>query len=76
MVVTATPTCAFSSRELSIQDLPEHHARMRTEAFESILFSLPQHMHDFVRGIKVYELVGRTRYDPVLSLKTMQRSKK
>lgn len=50
----------FPPRELIIQDLPGHFARMQVAAFDGVLFLLSQYVHDFVRGIKMQDLVEQT----------------
>lgn len=61
-------TWVFPPQELAIPNLPGHHACMRVEACGSVLFSLPQHAHDLVRGIKMRDLVKGTRFHALLFL--------
>lgn len=72
MMLMAFPNRTFSSHELAIQNLPGHDARIRAGSCGGILFSLPQHMHKLVRGIKVKNLAEGARFDLVLSLIAMQ----
>lgn len=46
---------------------------MQVEAREGIFFPLPQNLYDFFRGIKVPDLVEKSRIDPVLSLLVARR---
>lgn len=46
---------------------------MKVEECEGMLFSLLHHVHDFVRDIEMQELVGRTRFDLLLSLLAVRR---
>lgn len=66
IVLVAFLARAFSSHELTIQDLPEHDAHMRVGARNTILFLLLQHVQEFVRGIKVLEFVEANRFDHLL----------
>lgn len=49
---------------------------MRVGAFGGILFPLPHHVHDFVHGIELRDLVEETQFDLVLSLLVVWRSDK
>lgn len=76
MVLTAFSTRTFPPRELAIKALPGPEDRMRDGACVSILFSLPQHVHELVRDINFRDLVEETRFALVLSSLALRRSKK
>lgn len=44
---------AFCPRVSEVQELPGHYACMWAGVWGSIFFWLPQHVHVFVRGIKM-----------------------
>lgn len=48
---------------------------MRGGACEGILIPLPQHVHDFVRGIEIQDLAEGLKFDSVLSLLAVRHSK-
>lgn len=57
---------AFVPREPASQNLALHVACMCVGSCAGILFPLPRHVHKFVRGIKVQDLVEEICVDPVL----------
>lgn len=73
MVPMTFPTCAFPSRELHIEGVPGLDALMRVGSCGDIQISLLQHIQDFVRKIKIQDMVIKTSFDPVLSLLAMRR---
>lgn len=76
MVLMAFLSRAFPLRELVIQDLPGHDASMQVGAYGGVMFSLPQHVHDFVRGFKIQDLLEGTLFETFLSLLAIRRSNK
>lgn len=61
-------------RELHNQDVPGHDGRMQVDLSGGVLFSLPQRKLDFFHGIKIQELVARSRFEPVLALLAIRRA--
>lgn len=57
MVLLALLARVYRPRELVIQDLPGHDARVRAGTCEVILFPLPQHVCDFVCSIKLQDFL-------------------
>lgn len=61
-------------RELQIQDLPDHDARIRVGSCGDVLFSSPQRVLEFAHGLKSQELVSRTRFEQMLNVLAIQRA--
>lgn len=73
MVLMAFQICSFPLRQVTIQDLLGHNTRMRVGESGEMFFTLPQHVHDFVRDIRIRNFVGGTQSDAVLSSRAMRR---
>lgn len=67
-------TRVLPPRELVIQHLQGHDARIWVGACGDLLFPLSQHAHEFVGDIKLQYLVEGKQFDPVLSLLPVRRS--
>lgn len=52
MVAMVFHSCMFLPRELAIHDEPTHDICKQFGVRGDILLPLPQHVHDFIRGIK------------------------
>lgn len=59
-VLMVSLACVFPLLELALQDLPDQNALMRVGACGGILYPFSRHVHDFVYGIKMQDLVEVT----------------
>lgn len=72
-VMMAFLTRVFLPPELAIQYLFGHNARIRVEVCGAILFPLPQHVYNLVRGIKMQDYVEGTVIGPMFFLLNVRR---
>lgn len=62
-------------RELAVHDLPGNGTLMLIGACEGIMYPLPHHVDNFVRNIKLQELVQETQFDSILFWLAVQNMK-